>query len=174
MRWGDFEADAGALGDEARALLERPGLVLVATVRRDGSPRVSPVEPFFWDGELWFGMMWRSLKAADLRRDARALVHSVVTTPDAPEPEVKVRGAAIPEADADRRSDVCRAIGDALPWQPDPTRIELFRVDVGSAALVRYAETGDQHVVLWPTRRRFVRRATSATSVGAPEDERSF
>jgi hypothetical protein len=47
-------------------------------------------------------------------------------------------------------------------------------VDVDSVSLVRYEQTGDQHVMLWPQRRRFVRRLTSATSVGEPEDETTF
>ena len=155
-------------------MLERPGVVLVATIRRDGTPRLSPVEPFFWDGELWLAMMWRSRKAGDLRRDHRVLVHSIITSRDGAEGEAKVRGTAVFEDDVERRSVVCRAIGDAMPWEPDPERVELFRVDVESATLIRYAVSGDQHVMLWPQRRKFVRRETSATSVGKPEDESAF
>jgi hypothetical protein len=174
MRWDEFQADAGAFGDEARELLERPGVVLVGTVRRDGTPRISPVEPFFWDGELWLAMMWRSKKAADLRRDSRVLVHSVVASPDGGGGEAKVRGVAQHEAGADRVVAVCRAIGRSLPWEPDPDRVDLFRIDVDSVVLIRYSKDGDQHVGLWPERRRFTRRVTSATSVGEPEDETGF
>jgi hypothetical protein len=176
VKWGDFERDGGVLADRARALLERPGLVLVATIRSDGTPRVSPVEPFFWDGELWLGMMWRSRKAADLRRDSRVLVHSVVASPVGGEGEAKIRGRAIFEADVGRRSAFCVAVVAALPhWgEVDPDRVELFRVDVESASVVSYGSSGDQHVLLWPSRRSFVRRATSGTSVGEPEAEESF
>src|SRR5438105_811438 len=58
-----------------RERLERPGVVLVATTRKNGTPRASPVEPFFSEGELWLSMMWRSAKARppargrDERRD---------------------------------------------------------------------------------------------------------
>ncbi|MGV9989706.1 pyridoxamine 5'-phosphate oxidase family protein [Streptomyces sp. NPDC003374] len=44
---------------------------VLATLRKDGSPRTSGLEVRFLDGELWFGMMPDSLKALDLRRDAR-------------------------------------------------------------------------------------------------------
>ncbi|MFJ9245906.1 pyridoxamine 5'-phosphate oxidase family protein [Streptomyces sp. NPDC101776] len=44
---------------------------ILATVRADGSPRTSGLEVRFLDGELWLGMMPDSLKAVDLRRDAR-------------------------------------------------------------------------------------------------------
>ena len=142
MKWDDFQSDAGVLGERSRTLLERPGVVLVATIRNDGTPRVSPVEPFFWDGELWLGMMWRSRKAADLRRDPRILVHSVITSPDGAEGEAKIRGRAIFENDAGRRSAFCSAVAAALPqWgQPDPDRVELFHVDVESACLITYEE----------------------------------
>jgi len=40
--------------------------MLVTTIRSDGTPRVSPVEPFVMDGILWLSMLWRSKKAADL------------------------------------------------------------------------------------------------------------
>ncbi|GAA3221994.1 pyridoxamine 5'-phosphate oxidase family protein [Streptomyces sp. XM83C] len=44
---------------------------VLATLRKDGSPRTSGIEADFRDGELWLGMMWDSLKARDLRRDPR-------------------------------------------------------------------------------------------------------
>ena len=174
MRWGDFEADAGDVGAEARTLLQKPGVVLVGTVRADGTARISAVEPFFWDGELWLPMMWKSRKADDLRRDPRVLVHSIVTSPDGSAGEAKIRGTACQEDNVSRRAAVCRAIGEALPWEPDPHRVELFRVDVESVSLIRYSESGDQTVTLWPARRRFVRPITSATSVGEPEQEDTF
>ncbi|MER6071899.1 pyridoxamine 5'-phosphate oxidase family protein [Streptomyces sp. NPDC001817] len=44
---------------------------VLATLRRDGSPRTSGLEADFRGGELWLGMMADSRKALDLRRDAR-------------------------------------------------------------------------------------------------------
>ena len=44
---------------------------VLATLRKDGSPRTSGIEVRFLDGELWLGMMPDSLKALDLRRDPR-------------------------------------------------------------------------------------------------------
>jgi hypothetical protein len=174
MRWAEFRSDAGEFGRDVQRLLEAPGVLLVATVRADGTPRLSPVEPFFWDGELWLAMMWRSRKSSDLKRDPRILVHNIVKSREGDEGEAKVRGRAFLESDPSRRAAICRAIGEALPWEPDPERVELFRVDLESVSFVRYESNGDQQVVLWPERRRFVRRLTSATSVGEPEDESAF
>ncbi|MEV7080807.1 pyridoxamine 5'-phosphate oxidase family protein [Streptomyces sp. NPDC093516] len=44
---------------------------VLATLRKDGSPRTSGLEVRFLHGELWLGMMPGSLKARDLLRDPR-------------------------------------------------------------------------------------------------------
>jgi hypothetical protein len=94
-RWGDLADSAPRLAALAEARLGQPGVVLVGTVRADGTARISPVEPLFWAGELWLSMLWGSTKARDLGRDPRILVHSIVTCRDGAEGEVKVRGRAV-------------------------------------------------------------------------------
>jgi hypothetical protein len=42
-------------------------------------------------------------------------------------------------------------------------------LDIADVAYIRYATNGDQHVALWPPAQEYVRRATSATSLGDPE-----
>jgi hypothetical protein len=60
-----------------------------------------------------------------------------------------------------------------LGWNPEPGRFHLFVVGVESVTFIRYDEpTGDQHVAMWPPGREFIRRATSATSVGDPQPVR--
>jgi hypothetical protein len=105
MHWSELEAAQPGLAELGRERLLVPGVVLVATVRPDGTPRLSPVEPFAMDGDLWLSMLWQSAKAADLLRDPRILVHSVVTGRDGAEGEFKVRGTARPE----RYPDPCLA-----------------------------------------------------------------
>src|SRR5437588_4427294 len=104
MRWADLERDAPLLAARARERLVEPGVLLVATIRRDGTPRLSPVEPLLLDGDLWLSMMWQSRKAADLLRDDRILVHSIITNRDGGSGEVKVRGRAIAVEDLDVRA----------------------------------------------------------------------
>jgi hypothetical protein len=145
-----------------------PGVLLAATVRRDGTPRLSPVEPLLLDGDLWLSMMWQSRKAADLLVDDRVLVHSVVTSPDGDEGEIKVRGRAVPVEDSERRLRYCDAV-QSLGWRPVEPYFHLFVVDIADVTSIRYAKIGDQHVARWPARVEFVRRATSPTSVGEPE-----
>ena len=69
---------------------------MLATLRRDGSPRISAVEPWFADDELVVGVMRASGKARDLRRDPRVAVQSLVTSPDSGEPELKLYGRVAP------------------------------------------------------------------------------
>lgn len=71
MNWADFTS---AAPDFARTVEERFGAFrhhVLATLRRDGSPRTTGLEVRFLRGELWLGMMPDSLKALDLRRDPR-------------------------------------------------------------------------------------------------------
>lgn len=152
-----------------RRLLAR-GVVLVATTRVDGTPRVSPVEPFVLDGVLWLSMLWGSRKAADLLRDPRVLVHSVITSRDGGEGEFKIRGVARAERDQDEQRRYASAVAAELGWDPEPGRFHLFAVGIEQVTFIRYDDaTGDQHVVMWPPGREFIRRATSATSLGDPQ-----
>lgn len=145
-----------------------PGVLLVATIRRDGAPRLSPVEPLVLDGDLWLSMMWQSRKATDLLHDDRILVHSITTTREGGEGEVKVRGHAQAVDDPTLRSCYCDAVA-VLGWRPEEPYFHLLRINMADVTLVRYAPTGDQYVARWPSATEFVRRETSPTSVGHAE-----
>ncbi len=142
-----------------------PGVLLVVTIRRDGTPRVSPVEPLVLDGDLWLSMMWQSRKATDLLRDDRILAHSITTTRDGDEGEVKLRGRAVSVDDPDSRARYCDAVS-VLGWRPEEPYFHLFRVEIADVTFIRHAPNGDQYVAYWPPGEVFVRRATSPTSVG--------
>ena len=108
----------------------------LATLRRDGSPRISGIEAEFADGELWLGMMPGSLKAADLRRDPRLALHSPTQDPPKEDPEAwpgeaKLAGRAVEVADLQ---------------QPDRPS-HRFRVDVTEVVLTRVGEPPDHLVI---------------------------
>lgn len=153
-----------------RQRLIGPGVVLVATVRRDGSPRIGAVEPLVLDGSLWLGMMWQSAKARDLLRDPRVLVHSVVTGPDGSEGEVKIRGTVRAEGDPATYEHYADTAAGQLGWRPEPGRMHLFDVDIGEVTFIGYdTATGSQHVAIWPPPREFVRPGVTPTSLGDPQ-----
>jgi hypothetical protein len=73
--WREFEEAAPELAAGARKLFEAQKHLTIATLRRDGSPRISGIECTFADGDLWFGSMSGAVKALDLRRDPRFALH---------------------------------------------------------------------------------------------------
>jgi hypothetical protein len=168
VRWEDFERDAARLAAVARERLISPGVLLVVTTRSDGSPRLSPVEPLIFEGDLALSMMWRSRKALDLLRDPRVLVHKIVTSRDGSEGEMKLRGRARSVDDGEVRRRYSEAVA-VLGWRPEEPWFHLFRIDITDVTFIRYAASGDQYVARWPSRTEFVRRETSPTSVGQPE-----
>lgn len=169
MRWTDLQTQQPRLGAVAHDRLIGPGVVLVATIRRDGTARLSPVEPFVLDGDLWLSMLHGSLKAADLHRDRRVLVHSIVTGPSGEDGELKLRGTARAADDRDSQQRYADAVSAALPWSPEVGRFHLFSVDIEDVTFVRYDNaTGDQFLTRWPAGTETVRRGTSATSLGDP------
>ena len=170
MRWGDLEAQQPRLAGIGREKLAGAGVVLVGTVRMDGTARISAVEPFFWRGDLWLPMLLGSLKAKDLRRDPRVLVHNVVTSRDGTtDGEFMLRGRAIPEDDPRVNDEVAAAIAAELPWQPEAGKFHLFRIEIEHVASIRWGEHNDQYLTRWPPGHEQVRRGTSPTSVGDPE-----
>lgn len=171
VRWADFQQQQSRFAEVGREKLAGPGVVLVGTVRKDGSPRISPVEPFFWEGDLWLAMLLDSMKARDLQRDPRILIHSIVTQPDGgfAEGEYKVRGFVEEVTDPGVIERVAQAIDAQLPWHPEPGKFHLFRVDVEDVTFIRWKGDNDQYMTRWPEGREQVRRGTSATSVGPPE-----
>jgi hypothetical protein len=92
--WSEFEAEAPELAARVRARFDAHGHKTIATIRRDGSPRISGTEARFEDGELLIGSMWRALKALDLRRDPRFALHSASDDPDVWSGDAKVAGVA--------------------------------------------------------------------------------
>ena len=101
--WADLEAAAPELARLGRARIDATHVALLGTLRQDGSPRISPIEPYFGDGHVLLGVMARSLKARDLLRDPRCVLHSAVTDPDAAEGELKLYGRATEVQDQELR-----------------------------------------------------------------------
>src|SRR5207237_6827688 len=90
--WDAFAEEAPELARLGRERFERTGVCLIGTLRADGSPRISPIEPYVVRGELLLGMMWQSRKARDLLRDPRIVVHSAVSNKDGTEGDFKLYG----------------------------------------------------------------------------------
>jgi hypothetical protein len=110
---------------------------LMATLRRDGSPRISGIEPLFALGELWLGMMPDSLKGADLRRDPRLALHSATEDKDVKAGDAKIAGRAVEVTAEGVRQEYLEALSEATGFEPDDCQV--FRVEVTGLSLIRPA-----------------------------------
>jgi hypothetical protein len=99
VRWQEFVEREPAFAERVRRLLDAGRHKTIATLRADGSPRISGIECEFSDGDLRFGSMPGARKGADLRRDPRFALHGPTFHPEpgreaAWPGEAKVAGAA--------------------------------------------------------------------------------
>jgi hypothetical protein len=153
MSWRDLEAGAPELAHEGLARFSRTKVALLGTIREDGSPRISPVEPFLLQGQLVVGVM-PSPKLDDLRRDGRCALHSSVSDINGSEGEFKVHGRAIPT------DDPALLNAEGTWWAGrERDRVGVFAIDIDEAMLVTW--TADQGRM---TTRRWSREAGARQS----------
>jgi hypothetical protein len=145
-RWRDIADTAPDFADEFRGLIDAHVHKTIATLRADGSPRISGIETFYAEGDVWFGSMPNARKAVDLQRDPRYALHSgSVDPPDWPG-DAKLSGRAEEVTDPDRRLAIFRTRGSDPP-SPDA---HLFRADVDEAVIVGLNDERTRLVIrLW-------------------------
>jgi hypothetical protein len=73
--WKVIEKAEPEFAARVRSLMEAGRHKTIATLRADGSPRISGIECEFTDGDLRFGSMTGARKGADLGRDPRFALH---------------------------------------------------------------------------------------------------
>jgi hypothetical protein len=135
--WQEIERDAPEFAARVRAQFEAGTTKTLASIRRDGSPRISASEAKFEDGEITFGMMGGSMKLLDVRRDPRIALHSPTLEPPADDPgswpgDAKLAGVAVevpPPADT--------------PFEG----AGFFRIDIREVALTYLGEPADHLVI---------------------------
>ena len=150
VTWGQFAERAPELAALGEGQLARTGLALVGTLRRDGWPRISPVEPFIVDGNLYLGMMWRWRKALDLLRDPRCVVHSTVVDRKGSEGEFKVYSHAVEITDLDERRRFGDAVFEAIGFRPEEPGFHCFAVSIESVAFTKLRDDQMHHQVWKP------------------------
>jgi hypothetical protein len=130
--WNEFEVAAPEFAARVRSSMTSRKHLTMATLRRDGSPRISGTEVEFANGQLQIGSMPRAVKALDLQRDPRVAIHGPTEDPPSGTPaawkgEAKIAGTAT-EVDSG---------GPA----------HRFVIDVHEAVLTHLNEAGDRLVV---------------------------
>ena len=130
--WTEFEAAAPEFAARVRSLITSRKHLTMATLRRDGSPRISGTEVEFANGQLQIGSMPRAVKALDLQRDPRVAIHGPTEDPPPGAPaawkgEAKIAGTAA-------------EVGSGGP-------AHRFVIDVNEAVITHMNEAGDRLVV---------------------------
>jgi len=122
--WREVEQAEPEFAAEVRRLFDAGRHKTIATLRADGSPRISGIECEFADGELRFGSMTGARKGADLRRDPRFALHGPTFHPEEGKEsewpgEAKIAGRAI--------ADGAVVADPSSEQQPEG---EMFRADI--------------------------------------------
>jgi Pyridoxamine 5'-phosphate oxidase len=126
--WSAFEQAEPAFAERVRSLMDAGRHKTIATLRIDGSPRISGIECEFVDGNLRFGSMRGARKLADLGRDPRFALHGPNFHPEEGKEgewpgEAKIAGRAV---------RVDPAVGEESLEQPDG---EMFVADINEVVI---------------------------------------
>ena len=140
--WAEIEAEAPELAERVRSRFEATGLAWLATLRRDGAPRISGVEPLIAAGELWIGMMPGSRKAADAERDPRVALHAATVDKEVTHGDAKVAGRLVPVTDDALVRTFLEAFAaatghDLAEGSDEAPDMVLFRTDVDEVVLTK-------------------------------------
>lgn len=131
--WEEFAVAEPEFADRVRARFGIAKHCTMATLRRDGSPRISGTEVEF-DGGLWIGSMPGARKAIDLHRDPRLAIHSPTVDPSEDQTswagEAKIAGRAHEVGDRTRADEAHR-----------------FRIEVTEVVLTRLGDPADHLVI---------------------------
>ncbi|MFC9945777.1 pyridoxamine 5'-phosphate oxidase family protein [Streptomyces pratensis] len=137
--WQDFRVAEPAFAEAVRKRFQQYKHHVLATLRVDGSPRVTGLEVEFRMDALWFGMMPNSRKALDLRRDPRfALQANPGPDAEMADGDIRVSGRAVEVTDT---TVLARFVEEVTPPEP----FLLFRAEL--AEVVRTGIDGDDLVV---------------------------
>lgn len=140
--WNKFEQAAPDLAAEIRGRFDAHTHKTIATIRKDGSPRISGTETQLLEGELWIGSMPGALKARDLQRDGRYALHSGSDDPPGWKGDAKVAGTVEEITDP----EVVARINSNAP--PGPSH--LFRLLIEEASTVKMTEDEKRIVIsIW-------------------------
>jgi hypothetical protein len=134
-RWKDLEREQPEFAARVRALFDARKHKTLATLRADGSPRISGIEVEFNDGELTFGSMPDARKGTDLVRDPRFALHGPTVDPPQDDQsgwpgEAKVAGRAV-------------LVGEL----EGETSGQLFRADIDEVVLTRLTDSADRLLI---------------------------
>ncbi len=138
VTWTHFQEAEPDLAASVRERFESHRHAVMATLRRDGAPRLSGMEAPIRDGHLWLAMDDTSRKTQDLRRDARFSIHSAPDDEQLILGDARVDGRAVPALEAEVSLFVK---GHRFPIHHTST-MALFWADIIGVVLARVVDRG--------------------------------
>ncbi|MEU8606781.1 pyridoxamine 5'-phosphate oxidase family protein [Actinoplanes sp. NPDC048791] len=136
-RWQEIEDEFAEFAAKVRARFDAGTNKTIATLRRDGAPRISATELKFDNGEVTFGMMGGSMKLLDVRRDPRMAVHSPTLEPPADAPDQWPGDAKL----------AGKAVETPAPVEEPVPGSGYFRIDVTEVSLTYLGVPADHLVI---------------------------
>jgi hypothetical protein len=152
VSWQRFVDEQPEMAQAVKARFDFTKHHVLATLRKDGSPRVSGTEVIFSGDDLLIGSMWRSVKALDLLRDGRFAMHSNPGDGSMEGGDAKVFGVAV-EVVGERHAEVARQLteeggSDGGSEGADDEPFHLFRLDLSQVVHSSIHPDGDRMVIL--------------------------
>lgn len=145
--WKEVEQAVPELAAAVQAAFDAHKHKVLATLRADGSPRLSGNEASFRDGDVWLGMMFHSRKALDLLRDPRMELHSAPVDVELKHGDARVAGRASEVTDPEVIARFGADSADEHEGVEPPEPFHLFRVDITDVTLIRIGNPADHLVI---------------------------
>lgn len=151
-RWSEFAAEAPIVSEVFERRHAATGqLCFLGTLRADGWPRISPVEPSIFRGDLYLLGMPHTRKFEDLARDPRFTVHTATVDTEVKDDDAKLWGVvediADPELHRAFAEDLFARTGFDLR---EHTFDHFFRCDIHGGAAARIRDGKFEVVVAKP------------------------
>lgn len=161
VMWHEFEGVVPAFAGEISNCLAQRRHCTLATLRSDGSPRLSGTELSLFDGNVYFAVQPGAQRLRDLDADTRIAVHIVAPDTD-PENAGQWRGDVRIDGRAIRVDDQQRAAWCAAQMRPVPdVAFALYCIDIAAVVWVHISEDGAELFVdSWRAGRPTVVRST--------------
>jgi hypothetical protein len=142
--WGTFATDAPELAAAVEARLTANKHHVLASLRRDGTPRVSGTEVVLRPPDLLLGSMPDAVKAKDLQRNRSFALHANPGDGSMAGGDAKMAGVAVEVTDPDEIARLMEGV------EAPPGPMHLFRLQLTEVVLTSLHPEGDRLVIeLW-------------------------
>jgi hypothetical protein len=147
--WAEFAAQAPHIAEIFTRRHRATGnLCMLATLRSDGFPRISPMEPRIFEEQLWIGGMPDTTKFRDLARDPRFCLHTATVDTHVTDGDAKLWGLVrvFPYGALHRR--FAEALFDEIGLDLREEEFDLLGADITGASAVEVAD-GHLDITIW-------------------------